>query len=224
MPEKETNRSRDRHVTPWPSERIARQTRVLRAYRRAVRLIGVAIGIQFAACGTRPPIVISDERCGPIDGTTSLTPEFLERAFGGDVTRDDGGYRVDRGERQLLVARPDERGKVCEVHVFSRTAEVRGKPWRVRKHFSGGEQLTDCECWRDQMTCWKRGEHVAVAFTVECGSFDGRDPDQRRALNGHNVYNIVWSPEPLGEHLDFDRCRNVSYDGDDDDDTNVTTR
>ncbi len=149
---------------------------------------------------------ITQAACGPIDEHTPGTLAALRHAFVGfDVKpmNDDGTleYRVFKGEELLLYVVPDDDGSIFNVHAMSGKVVVSGREWRVGAPFQGAAQLTQCECWGQNPTCWKQGEHVAVNFARECGDLAGGDQRMMRVLDGITVQRIVWSPKPFGVGL-----------------------
>ncbi len=140
---------------------------------------------------------------GPIDANTPATLQALRQAFAGYEVRpinDDGTleYRVYKGDEMLLYVVPDDDGGIFNVHATSGKVVVEGRDWRVGAPFQGAAQLSQCECWGDNPTCWKAGDHIAVNFARECGDLAGGDTRVMRVLDGITVQRIVWSPKPFG--------------------------
>jgi hypothetical protein len=148
-------------------------------------------------------LAISQNAFGPLDGKTPGTLAAMRQAFVGfDVKpiNDEGTleYRVFKGDELLLYVVPDDDGTIFNVHATSGKVSVTDRDWRVGAPFQGAAQLTQCECWGENPTCWKQGEHVAVNFARECGDLAGADQRMMRVLDGITVQRIVWSPKPFG--------------------------
>jgi hypothetical protein len=152
---------------------------------------------------------ISQAAFGPVDARTPATLSALRQAFPGfDVKpmNDDGTleYRVYKGEEMVAYVVPDDDGAVFNVHATSGKVSVTDRDWRVGVPFQGAAQLTQCECWGANPTCWKQGDHVAVNFARECGELAGDNKRAMRVLDGITVQRIVWSPTPFGAAVHHD--------------------
>jgi hypothetical protein len=64
--------------------------------------------------------------------------------------------------------------------------------WRVGAPFAL-EDITTCECWGEQIVCFKDGAHIAVALARVCRA----TPMAREALAGVPIRTAIWSARPL---------------------------
>jgi hypothetical protein len=113
----------------------------------------------------------------------------------------DGSLEYDiykDGERLAYVVPDEQSGYVFNIHAVSARVSVRGHPWRVGRVFGGSAQLTTCECWGDNPTCYARGDHLAVNFDRQCRDVTGSDRRVLRELDGLIVQRVIWSPYPFG--------------------------
>jgi hypothetical protein len=154
--------------------------------------------------GGKPGVLaIREAGFGPIDARTPATLQAVRQAFAGFDVRplnDEGTleYRVYKGNEMLLYIVPDDDGTIFNVHATSNKVSVEGHDWRVGAPFQGASTFSQCECWGDNPTCWKQGEHVAVNFARQCGDIAGNDTRVMRVLDGVTVQRIVWSPHAFG--------------------------
>ena len=149
-------------------------------------------------------VTFTQTAAGPVDARTPATLMPLRRAFAGfDVKpvndEDTLEYHVSSGGELLLYVVPDDDGTIFNIHATSPRVAVADREWRVGAPFSGAAQLTTCECWGDNPTCWKRGDHVAVNFARSCENLTGNDRRVLRVLDGVAVQRVIWSPKPFGE-------------------------
>ena len=163
------------------------------------------------------PLAIREAGFGPIDSRTPATLQAVRQAFAGFDVRpinDDGTleYRVYKGDELLLYVVPDDDGTIFNVHATSNKVSVEGHEWRVGSPFVGASQLTQCECWGDNPTCWKTGDHVAVNFARSCENLTSGDKRVLRVLDGVAVQRVIWSPKPFGAPGD-DSVGGQSYGG-----------
>jgi hypothetical protein len=168
---------------------------------------------------------ISAGAFGPIDANTPATLAAIRQAFAGydvQAINDDNTleYRVFKGKELLLYVVPDDDGTIFNVHATSGKVSVSDRDWRVGAPFQGASQLTQCECWGENPTCWKQGEHVAVNFARECGELAGGDKRVMRVLDGITVQRIVWSPRAFGTAVHGGEFGGQNYGGSDDEDGN----
>ncbi|MGE5182229.1 MAG: hypothetical protein ACM31C_09210 [Acidobacteriota bacterium] len=159
-----------------------------------------------AATEPRPAglFTITELGFGPIDARTRATLIPLRRAFAGfdvrPVNEDDTlEYHVYAGSELLAYVVPDDDGSVFNVHATSPKIAVAGREWRVGAPFRGAAQLSRCECWGDNPTCWRTGEHVAVNFARSCENLTGDGRRVLRVLDGVAVQGVIWSPKAFGE-------------------------
>lgn len=162
-------------------------------------------------------LTITETAIGPIDARTQATLVPLRRAFAGydvrPVNEDDTlEYHVYKGDELLLYVVPDDDGSVFNVHATSPKIAVADRDWRVGTPFQGAATLTTCECWGDNPTCWKTGDHVAVNFARSCENLTSGDRRVLRVLDGVAVQRVIWSPKPFGAPGD-DSVGGESYGG-----------
>ena len=145
--------------------------------------------------------MISQDGFGPIKSDTPATLGALRAAFPGYDVRaaNDSSlsYSVYLGEEKLVWVIPNEDGSVFNVHATSPKVETSGHDWRVGNKFQGASSLTDCECWGDNPTCYRRGDHVAVNFSRTCSGLVGVDRRSLKVLDGATIQRVIWSPKPF---------------------------
>lgn len=180
-----------------------------------MRSVHVAVLVVASACWRdaapdkpvqqRPPgmFAISQTAFGPLDAHSIATLVPLRQTFAGYDVRplndeDTLEYAVYSGAEMLLYVVPDDDGAVFNVHATSPKVTVVDRDWRVGAPFQGAAHLTTCECWGDNPTCWKTGDHVAVSFARECGELTHGDRRVLRVLDGVAVQRLIWSPKPFG--------------------------
>jgi hypothetical protein len=146
--------------------------------------------------------VITEAAFGPIGPTAPATLDALRQMFPRYEVKpvNDGSLEYDvfdKGERLLFVV-PNDDGTVFNVHATSRKVAVANRSWRVGESFQGASSLTACECWGENPTCYRAGEHIAVNFKRSCEglTFSGRRALQ--VLDGVEVARVIWSPTPFG--------------------------
>lgn len=177
----------------------------------------VAWVLLVAGCGANAPaptisnraepgqtglMVITEDGFGPLHADSKATLAALRAAFVGyDVrpTNDTGlTYTVLLdGEKLAWVIPNQEDGTLFNVHATSPRVETRGYDWRVGAPFRGSSSLTDCECWGDNPTCYRRGGHIAVNFARACEGLVGGDLHSLRVLDGATIQRVIWSPKPF---------------------------
>jgi hypothetical protein len=140
---------------------------------------------------------------GPITATSRATLDSLRKMFPGYQVRPVNDpnleYHIYAGSEQLAFIVLNDDMTVFNVHATSGRIAVSDRAWRVGATFQGSYQLTTCECWGDNPTCYKRGEHVAVNFKHECGTMTSGETRALRALDGLVVQRVIWSPIAFGD-------------------------
>jgi len=160
-----------------------------------------------AEASTGGLLTITEDGFGPLHAESQATLTALRAAFAGyDVrpTNDSTlSYSVYLGDEKLVWVIPNEDGTLFNVHATSPRIETMGRDWRVGSAFQGASSLTDCECWGDNPTCYRRGGHVAVNFKIACSGVQGSDRSALRKLDGAVIQRVIWSPKPFaGESAD----------------------
>ncbi|HEY5928500.1 MAG TPA: hypothetical protein VIV11_42730, partial [Kofleriaceae bacterium] len=160
-----------------------------------------------SAPGTGGLLAITEASFGPLHAKSQATLSALRAAFTGyDVrpTNDSTlSYSVFLGDEKLVWVIPNDDGTLFNVHATSPKVETVGHDWRVGSAFRGSSALTDCECWGDNPTCYRRGGHVAVNLKRSCESVVGSSRDALRLLDGAEIQRVIWSPKPFaGESSD----------------------
>ena len=164
-----------------------------------------------------PALAASELSLGPLDAKTPGTLAALRAAFAGyDVfpAHVDGNapeptydeeepeqfptleYQVFARGEQLLRVIPSPQGGILNVHITSRKIGVAKRTWRVGTPLVGATHFDQCECWDARAVCFKRGEHVAVAFDKKC--LAARGARRARILEGATIAFLVWSPRAFG--------------------------
>lgn len=157
--------------------------------------------------GTIGVFTITEEGFGPLHARSQATLGALRAAFSGydvrvadDTTRSFAVYLADE---KIAWVIPNDDGSLFNVHATSPKIETRGHDWRVGEEFRGGGWLTDCECWGDNPTCYRRGDHIAVNFKRGCEAVTGMHGSALRVLDGAVIQRVIWSPRPFaGEDPD----------------------
>jgi len=139
---------------------------------------------------------------GPILPSTHATQVALEAVLG-------GRYRVERidnhgfelhvflGKELLFYVIPNDDGTLFNVHVVSSKIAITEHPqWVIGSPFTDEAPLTSCECWGRHPVCFHTGDHVAVAFEVDCDRLG--TPEERHVLHGVPIQRAVWNPKPFG--------------------------
>jgi hypothetical protein len=183
-------------------------------------LVGCGAGTTVVAdvpAVPEPALAASETALGPLDAKTPGTLVALRAAFAGydvfpahvagsapEPTYDEDEpehfptleYQVfERGEKLLRVV-PSQQGGILNVHITSRKIGVAKRPWRVGAPLIGATHFDQCECWDARAVCFKRGEHVAVAFEKKCVA--SRGARRARILEGATIAFLVWSPRAFG--------------------------
>ena len=83
------------------------------------------------------------------------------------------------------------------MHATSPKVETRGHDWRVGAAFEGAGWLTDCECWGENPTCYRRGDHIAINFKRSCDTVTALHGSALRVLDGVEIQRVIWSPRPF---------------------------
>jgi hypothetical protein len=160
----------------------------------------------LVACGPKPAattpsappalFTISERACGPLTAASPATLVALRTAFAGydvaPINSDGLEYRVTRGGTRVLEVIPDEDGSLLDVFVMSPEVAIDRHTWRVGAPFAL-EGVTTCECWGEQIVCFKDGDHVAVALARLCSA----TPTAPMALTGVAIRTAIWSARPL---------------------------
>ena len=152
---------------------------------------------------------IRETSFGPITPRTQATLSALRAAFTGYEVRasNDSGlsYSVYRGTEKLAWIIPNDDGTIFNVHATSNKVEIEGRRWRVGSPFKGASHFTHCECWGDNPTCFRKGDHIAVNFERECSHVAEQTTSAFAVLDGAVVQRIIWSPKPFdGDDESFD--------------------
>ncbi|MFT3691899.1 MAG: hypothetical protein QM831_02075 [Kofleriaceae bacterium] len=146
------------------------------------------------------PFVLSQHGAGPITDQTPATLNALRDALPElrVVPKNDPNLEFDLYDdgKPIGFVVPNDDGKIYNVHVTSATIAVDGKSWRAGSTFQGSRAIDNCECWGGNPICYKKGEHLAVAFQRSC--LDEVDPRSLRVLDGLVIQRVIWSNEPLG--------------------------
>jgi hypothetical protein len=151
-----------------------------------------------APVAVEPPLfAIRDDAFGPLDAKTPATLAALRRAFAGyevaPVNSETLEYRVSRDGAKLFDVIPDASGVVLNIHIV--TPELVAGGWRVGDPFRG--DVSTCECWGEQVVCFKEGAHVAVALAKICREGTLASGKARAMLAGVAIRATIWSPRPL---------------------------
>jgi hypothetical protein len=178
----------------------------------------VAVVIALGGCWTTPApttptaaparaeLTITPTGFGPIDAQSAATLDNLRHLFAGYEVRaiNDPAleFHVFDGNEQLLYVVTNDDLSVFNVHATSARVSVSDHPWRVGKPFQDAALLTHCECWGENPTCYRAGEHVAVNFARECGDLTSGDRRVLKALDGLPPQRVIWSPTAFGADED----------------------
>jgi hypothetical protein len=182
----------------------------------------IAVVLVFVACAAPKPeptlsnraapppgglLTISENRFGPLSAHSSATLAGLRAAFAGyDVrpTNDSSlSYSVYLNGEKLVWVIPNEDGTLFNVHATSPRIETRGRDWRVGSAFHGARYLTHCECWGDNPTCFRQGDHIALNFQRGCDNLVGDEAREGlRSLEGAVIQRVIWSPTPFRDDSD----------------------
>lgn len=146
---------------------------------------------------------IKVDSLGPITGKTPANLTALRDLLGKDgyevkpINNSGIEFHVFLKKELLFYVIPNDDGTLFNVHVVSGKVDIAQHPqWKIGAAFAGDGALTHCECWGEHPVCFKKGEHVAVAFKRACDGLD--DERMRKVLAGVNVQRAVWSPTPFG--------------------------
>jgi len=150
------------------------------------------------------PLVIRQNGVGPIDAATvttlvglrKLLPRFRVVPLNDPQLEYDIFERGPEGRKEKLAFIVlTEGGKgVFNIHATSGKVSVADRPWRVGKVFTDAKELTHCECWGSNPTCYKAGDHIAVNFDRACLDSDSEIEE----LDGLALQRMIWSPDPFG--------------------------
>ena len=146
---------------------------------------------------------INVDSLGPITGKTPASLTALRELLGKDgyevkpVNNSGVEYHVFLKDELLFYVIPNDDGTLFNVHVVSSKVDIAQHPqWKIGAAFAGDDVLTHCECWGAHPVCFKKGDHVAVAFKRACDGLD--DERMRKVLTGVNLQRAVWSPTAFG--------------------------
>ncbi len=137
---------------------------------------------------------------GPIVPSTLATEEALHELLGARYTVKpiDRSLHVFVGDELLFYVIPNDDHTLFNVHVVSPKIAITEHPgWVIEAPFQGSESLTTCECWGRQPVCFRAGDHVGIAFEIECGGLDSA-AGRRALLVGVPIQRAIWSPRPFG--------------------------
>ncbi len=147
-------------------------------------------------------IAITEAGFGPVDGQSPATLANMRKLFAGYDVRpiNEPGleYHVYLGAEQLFFVVTNEDLSIFNVHATSGKIVTREHPWRVGQPFQDSAVLTQCECWGQNPTCFRRGEHVAVNFARECSGLTSGNRRALKALDGLTPQRVIWSPTAFG--------------------------
>jgi hypothetical protein len=145
---------------------------------------------------------ITETSFGPIHAKSQATLTALRAAFVGYDVRaaNDSAlsYSVYLGDEKLAWVIPNEDGSIFNVHATSPKVEAVGHDWRVGRPFHDVSVLTHCECWGENPTCYRKGDHIAVNFRRECLSGAG-NRNEFLVLEGEIIQRVIWSPKSFPE-------------------------
>ncbi len=179
--------------------------------------IAAALVVALAGCwGTGSPsetignttpqrpglLTITQAGFGPIDARQPATLANLRKLLVGYDVRPMNDPNLEmhvfKGTEQIAFVVLNDDMTVFNVHATSGKIAVADRPWRVGEAFHGAAELTTCECWGDNPTCFKKGEHVAVNFKRECEGVTSGDHHALKVLDGLIVQRVIWSPNAFG--------------------------
>ena len=150
---------------------------------------------------------ITQASFGPIGTKSPATLDGLRKLFVGyDVKAvNDGSLEFDvfQGNERLLFVVPNEDGTVFNVHATSNKIALADRGWRVGETFQGASAIDTCECWGENPTCFKKGEHIAVNFKRACTGLTEGDARALKVLDGIAVERVIWSPSAFGGDAGF---------------------
>jgi hypothetical protein len=174
---------------------------------RLVSLLAVA-GCWSGAPFTRvqpvapAPLVMSPHGVGPIDARTvttlaglrELLPQYRVIPLNDPQLEYDIYERGPRKEKLAFIVLTEGGKGVFNLHATSGKVTLSDRAWRVGKPFTDAKQLTHCECWGSNPTCYKAGDHIAVNFDRACLESD----TELEELDGLSPQRVIWSPDPFG--------------------------
>jgi hypothetical protein len=149
------------------------------------------------------------ESLGPIVPSTPVTEEALQALLGSHYTvkivdRSGDEVHVSLRDELLFYVIPTEEGTLFNVHVVSPKIAIAEHPeWIIHSPFVNAEPLTACECWGQHPVCFRAGDHVAVAFEIDCGGL-ATPAERQQHLIGVPIQRAVWNPQPFGGPARFD--------------------
>lgn len=147
---------------------------------------------------------ITDTALGPITAKTPANLIALRAALSGYEVQpvNDNGleFHVYKDGEKLFYVIPTDTGAVFNVHVVSPKITVANHSWKVGTPLKNAIELTMCDCWGGKPVCFKKGDHIAVAFDRGCGGLS--EARNRRVLEGVTIQRTVWNPKPFGVDSD----------------------
>jgi hypothetical protein len=166
----------------------------------AMLLVGCMKPSPTPARAVEPPLfAVRDDAFGPIGPQTPATLAALRRVFAGyevvPVNSESLEYRVSQADTKLFDVIPDASGAILNIHVV--TPKLVLGNWRVGERFGDPARVTTCECWGDQIVCFKEGDHVAVGLAKICREGTLGSAAARKALGDVPIRVTIWSPQPL---------------------------
>lgn len=149
--------------------------------------------------------MIRQDGVGPIDATTETTllrlRELLPRYRVEPLNDPQLEYDIfDKKEKLAFIVLAEGGKKVFNIHATSAKITVADRTWRVGRVFGDAKELTHCECWGENPTCYKNGDHIAVNFDRACLEND----TQIEELDGLAPQRVIWSPDAFGAPSDAD--------------------
>jgi hypothetical protein len=158
-----------------------------------------------------PPLIVHASSIGPVTAETPANLAALREALPGYTVRpvndgmfDELHFAVSRSGELLFYVIAAEDGAIFNVHIMSPAVVIANKAWRPGGPFSFSDHLSYCDCWGGKPVCYRRGEHVAVAFDRACDSSALGTVAGRRVLQGEAIHRTVWNPKPFMEGPDPD--------------------
>jgi hypothetical protein len=147
----------------------------------------------------RGVLTISEDGFGPLRKGSPATLTALRAAFPGFDVRaaNDSSlsYSIFLHDEKLVWVIPNEDGTLFNAHATSARVETLGHDWRVGSAFAGARYLTHCECWGENPTCYRQGDHIAVNFKRSCDNVTGTyNRAALSVLEGELVQRVIWSP------------------------------
>lgn len=184
----------------------------------------LALGALGASCYTSAPVApavpvaeptgavvtIGPASVGPITAKTPATLIALRAALLGFEVKpahiplgagtNKLGYAVYKDGEKLLHVIPDANGALFNIHALSPKVAIADRPWKIGAKLASVKAISTCKCWAEEVVvCFKAGDHVAVAFSRECGYDTYESESDRQDLIGLPIHHVMWSPKPYAE-------------------------